>query len=32
MRMNVWNMLTNKQKEQLWTRLVYEYNLRKMTF
>ncbi len=32
MRMNVWNMLTNKQKEQLWTRLVYEYNLRKATF
>lgn len=32
MRMNVWNMLTNKQKEQLWTRLVYEYNLRKNTF
>ena len=29
MRMNVWNMLTEKQKEQLWTRLVYEYNLRK---
>ena len=29
MRMNVWNMLTKKQKEQLWTRLVYEYNLRK---
>lgn len=32
MRMNVWNMLTDKQKEQLWTRLVYEYNLRKSTF
>ena len=29
MRMNVWNMLTEKQKEQLWTRLVYEYNLKK---
>ena len=29
MRMNVWNMLTERQKEQLWTRLVYEYNLRK---
>ena len=32
MRMNVWNMLTDKQKEQLWTRLVYEYNLRKNAF
>lgn len=29
MRMNVWNMLTERQKEQLWARLVYEYNLRK---